>query len=270
MAAVTTDTPTSDRTALYAAICASPGEDTPRLVLADWLDENGDSASADLAEFIRVQVEFEAYPQCGNIRTGNFDARDGVAPEWQRGFDLYNRESLLLAKHRANWLRVGACEKCGGRGRVMLGRNEWRDWQEFNEGGTCPACAGTGDIGMLPTTTDFARGFPHRVTVPTLAEVWGAKGPTPRARAWVTHFPIAEIVAQDREPSAYAHSMLKGVYGWLNGTREHEPFWLPEEVWKSLDRDEYELFGPWADYPTRELALSALARGLAQAVREHP
>ena len=40
--------------ALLTAIADSPDEDTPRLVYADWLDENGDP---DKAEFIRVQIE---------------------------------------------------------------------------------------------------------------------------------------------------------------------------------------------------------------------
>src|SRR5438093_1495473 len=48
--------PMSDttRSALLAAICAHPDEDTPRLVYADWLDEHGEH---DRAEFIRVQCE---------------------------------------------------------------------------------------------------------------------------------------------------------------------------------------------------------------------
>jgi uncharacterized protein (TIGR02996 family) len=41
--------------ALYRAILAHPDEDTPRLVYADWLDENGDAADRTFAEFIRVQ-----------------------------------------------------------------------------------------------------------------------------------------------------------------------------------------------------------------------
>ncbi len=40
--------------ALLAAVCAAPDDDLPRLVYADWLDENGDP---DHAEFIRVQIE---------------------------------------------------------------------------------------------------------------------------------------------------------------------------------------------------------------------
>jgi uncharacterized protein (TIGR02996 family) len=44
----------SDRDALLAAICAEPDEDTPRLVYADWCDENDEPQRA---AFIRAQVE---------------------------------------------------------------------------------------------------------------------------------------------------------------------------------------------------------------------
>ena len=44
----------SDEAALLRAICADPDEDTPRLALADYLDENG---NPDRAAFIRAQVE---------------------------------------------------------------------------------------------------------------------------------------------------------------------------------------------------------------------
>ncbi len=37
-----------------AAILANPADDTPRLILADWLEENGQESRA---EFIRVQIE---------------------------------------------------------------------------------------------------------------------------------------------------------------------------------------------------------------------
>lgn len=44
----------TDEIAFLAAICADPGDDTARLVYADWLQENGRDQRA---EFIRVQVE---------------------------------------------------------------------------------------------------------------------------------------------------------------------------------------------------------------------
>jgi uncharacterized protein (TIGR02996 family) len=45
----------SDRTALLAAICAHPDEDTPRLVFADWCDEHGEGKRA---AFIRARIEY--------------------------------------------------------------------------------------------------------------------------------------------------------------------------------------------------------------------
>ena len=45
----------SDRDALLAAIRAQPDEDTPRLVFADWCDENDEPQRA---AFIRAQVEY--------------------------------------------------------------------------------------------------------------------------------------------------------------------------------------------------------------------
>ena len=48
----------TDGEALLAAILANPEEDAPRLVYADWLQENGE---AERAEFIRKAI---AYPHC--------------------------------------------------------------------------------------------------------------------------------------------------------------------------------------------------------------
>lgn len=44
----------ADRDALLAAVRASPDDDTPRLVLADWLDDHGEP---DFAAFIRLEIE---------------------------------------------------------------------------------------------------------------------------------------------------------------------------------------------------------------------
>jgi uncharacterized protein (TIGR02996 family) len=45
------------------AICEVPDDDAPRLVYADWLDENGDT---DRAEFIRTHVQLARNPENGN------------------------------------------------------------------------------------------------------------------------------------------------------------------------------------------------------------
>jgi uncharacterized protein (TIGR02996 family) len=49
----------TDHDALLAAICNEPEEDTPRLALADWLDENGEP---ERAAFVRAQIELARTP----------------------------------------------------------------------------------------------------------------------------------------------------------------------------------------------------------------
>ncbi len=70
--------------ALLRAVCAEPDDDGPRLVYADWLEENG---QPQRAEFIRVQTELARLP-----------ARS------QRRARLQAREQELLAKHKDQWL----------------------------------------------------------------------------------------------------------------------------------------------------------------------
>lgn len=53
----------TDRDALLAAILSHPDEDTPRLALADYLDEHGDSAEQRYAAFIRKQIELANVPE---------------------------------------------------------------------------------------------------------------------------------------------------------------------------------------------------------------
>ncbi len=69
---------------LYQSILDDPLNDTPRLVYADWCEENGD---ADRAEFIRTQLDL-----------------DSVHPFDNRYHDLQDRADDLLASNRKSWL----------------------------------------------------------------------------------------------------------------------------------------------------------------------
>jgi uncharacterized protein (TIGR02996 family) len=70
--------------ALLKAVLANPDDDLPRLVYADWLDENGDSARA---EFIRTQIELAKLPDHD--------------PRYRH---LEDREHELMSEHEAGWL----------------------------------------------------------------------------------------------------------------------------------------------------------------------
>jgi uncharacterized protein (TIGR02996 family) len=58
---------TSDGETLFRVVCENPGDDTPRLVYADWLAEHG---QPERAEFIRLQCgEWGAVPDPTAART---------------------------------------------------------------------------------------------------------------------------------------------------------------------------------------------------------
>lgn len=75
-----------DRRALIAAIRDHPDDDTPRLVCADWFEEQGDETSVARADFIRTQV-----------------ALARLAPTDPRQSELRARELRLLKRHAAAW-----------------------------------------------------------------------------------------------------------------------------------------------------------------------
>lgn len=91
----------TDGDALLKAILAHPDDDTPRLIYADWLEERGDSARADL---IRVQCElgFAAYCPCdpgGRMPNG---AACGC-----RWCELRRRQTDLMAVGSRSWVPNG-------------------------------------------------------------------------------------------------------------------------------------------------------------------
>lgn len=82
-----------------STIIAAPVDDAPRLVYADWLEENG---QPERAEFIRVQIEL-ANLEC---------PRSHFASRWQGGMclkcqaDTSKRDKIGLLRHREQQLRI--------------------------------------------------------------------------------------------------------------------------------------------------------------------
>jgi uncharacterized protein (TIGR02996 family) len=76
----------SDFRDLFFAACASPLDDAVRLVLADWLEEQGE---IDQATFIRIQIE-----------------RAALREQEPRSVILSYEEERLLNRHRRRWLSV--------------------------------------------------------------------------------------------------------------------------------------------------------------------
>jgi uncharacterized protein (TIGR02996 family) len=105
-----------DEHALLEAIRADPEDDEPRLVYADWLEENG---QAERAELIRVQL-----------------ARQADVHNEQ----LYARERQILARHAAAWLGpLADAGLCFCRG---LATASWNSLRQFEAGSARLAEAG--------------------------------------------------------------------------------------------------------------------------------
>src|SRR4051794_533693 len=79
--------------AFLRAICAAPDDDGPRLVYADWLDEQGD---ADRAEFIRLQCALAAdatdSPRRREVAFRARELRDRNAVRWSEGLPSWEWE----------------------------------------------------------------------------------------------------------------------------------------------------------------------------------
>src|SRR5262245_25936713 len=74
----------SHHDAFLCSVIESPNDDAPRLVYADWLEDQGDTARA---EFIRLQIEAARLPEGDARRPG-----------------LEERARHLLGRHLDDWL----------------------------------------------------------------------------------------------------------------------------------------------------------------------
>src|SRR5688572_20997900 len=65
--------PVTHDDAFLADIIANPDDDGPRLVYADWLEDNG---QPERAEFIRLQIELSRLPEHDGPRRAELEARE--------------------------------------------------------------------------------------------------------------------------------------------------------------------------------------------------
>lgn len=259
---------------LWAAVCAQPDEDTPRLVLADCLEECGDP---DRAAFIRAQC---APWMCACITRDEMQYR---CPECV-GRAL---AAVSLRRHEADWRRAGKCPACGGTRTVVtpvLGNPLFATMTV-----RCPACEGTGDrgglcepqdgVGAHPDRfhyrVDFVRGFPAAVHAP-LQDVFtrvdwpnnaGGWVPTPRALAWVREWPVERVyIAEGARPLQLDNSPERDRWFWA---WRDLPGPIAEQAREFIEGDLGRGYrSPFtATFPTEAEAVDALARAVARVLR---
>lgn len=148
-----------DGPALLRAILEAPADDAPRLVYADWLEENGQT---ERAEFIRTQIELVRRDwKCAGWRNHAACVQEPPAYCLEGCHDcddhskLWSRERQLRHDHEWDWLHAVNPEL--HRGSYAGERTHWlypHDWTRgfisaitlpgplFAEGGECGHCQG--------------------------------------------------------------------------------------------------------------------------------
>jgi uncharacterized protein (TIGR02996 family) len=97
---------------LLHAVREDLDDPAPRLILADWLEEHGDEADRDRAEFIRIQCQLDELPE--------YDARTAA---------LQQREAELRERRRAAW--EGSLEGDWIRGFYHVGLGSEQEFDNF-------------------------------------------------------------------------------------------------------------------------------------------
>ena len=198
--------------ALLEAIRADPDDDTVRLALADWYEENGDPARA---EFIRVQVELArvGMRECTNAWCTRFNKRVPMdwcvkCLEWNDVRQpLQARSDALRAEHEARWRRGGKCPECHGAKRMLAACTADEVEYEKRTGRRffppmidCPTCRGTGWERWWLAGVGIAFSWHHRVH-------------------WERGFPVQvdanlrDIMDADGNPTEWALAVVRGEPG---------------------------------------------------------
>lgn len=243
----------TDLGTMRRAVLLDPSDDLARLAFADACEEAGDIGRA---EFVRVQVELDAFPWVHDLRRGEYDARDGVSPEWQRAFDLHDREMRLLwagpSQWRANWV-----EWCWSESRDENGRPRRAD----RLGGMIITPHGSKGLGKDPQSCGvdttrgtvrqvFRRGFVESVALPLAAFM-------EHAGELFSRHPIVSVTITDKEPSR----LSSGAAVWLTCDRPgcNTSTCLPPALFRLF---EVEAAGAnYKRFATPELAYAALSAG---------
>jgi uncharacterized protein (TIGR02996 family) len=94
--------------AFLTAIGDAPGDDTPRLVYADWLEDGG---QPERAEFVRVQCRWDAAdptdPSYWDLGTREWNLRASVGSDW-----LDRLDGVAERSHRTLWARCVRASDC--------------------------------------------------------------------------------------------------------------------------------------------------------------
>lgn len=291
----------TERAAMLLAIQADPGDDTPRLAFADWLQENGEP---ERAEFIRVQCELAGPIECKGWGCRLCTSPTFVTPVYaveECGCSRKKHKEALRRRERELWATAP--------GRVIQHPCQWFDipgWAILADVGQTKVCWTTPDYGEVIGTVsrgfvseirldsrtflggpcDFCSGRGHFQTSGSYAECPRCVGPlgvgTGRvpglAADLFARHPITAVTFTDLNP--WERVTYPGrAYSWTraDGTDPHVrpagavPAVLFERMWEDnpaarvWGEDPPDVMLEWTDPESPARALSAAAVGSGRA-----
>jgi uncharacterized protein (TIGR02996 family) len=282
-------THTTDSRALIAAIRAHYDEDTPRLVYADYLQENGLDPARE--ELIRVQVEHSRRP---SQHTQDAAGVCTASCERCKSSCLEMRAHELVAENESRWRAGPTCAACEGAGVAVMCTGCWR-----GDAGGLMALNPREQLShrdrppwLYPVA--FWGGFIRRVTAPRMTDClydeFEEHAPSRWLRAVLTvtddhpeRALIREVVPADREPLAVtaAHTKWLGLYqwfSWINGDKQRSNDGsgrafaeLPRAVFEAVaGLSDQTFYDEYARFKTRAAAVSALGTAIVRWARGEP
>jgi uncharacterized protein (TIGR02996 family) len=228
-------------------ICTQPSDDTPRLILADWMEENATAQSdLDRATFIRSQVAYATLPaRCD--KEGDPLEEELTSPRFYR--------------------KRCRCRPCRLRRAAYYSGRRWIVWEwtrelqaiyepELEEAIHAPPEAGFTLHAVMEATSigaeKWSRGFVSHVTLSEQAFLQ-------HAAALVKAAPITAVTLSDKRPSRISETSHPEIVGWYKrwsaGTRSEDE--LSPELFGLLPASEGG--NSWATTGGAEAAQAALS-----------
>lgn len=260
-----------ERDAMLMAVLASPADDLPRLVYADWLDEQGE---ADRAEFVRVQCRI-ATLNAELMSDEDCDATNCPGCGERRELQRRERELWLMAVAEelpARWVlpppdgftfRKLPGDEWETDGRPHISQAEYRRGfvgeirlpMASLMGSECERCNGSGRVRYYhPVEIEGVDDCPACVGEPFPGRVGGAM------RGIFRTHPVTAVRLTDKSPEEVGAG-----WSWFTEGFADDPATLPHEVFDLLGGDyDVSMLGQRVTYPTRLAAQDALSDAIVR------